>query len=198
MQGYNDYVVDVKTGSISNHVSQGKKWFNIKYGFGDICTCIDFYVPMQIAGELHYCKQISWPSLLLCYSREGFRLIWPSLLLCYSREGFRLIWPSLLLCYSREGFRLIWGFLLKQLSSKCSKNKRWKIIKLTVNTGQVMFSGEFYLTDPLIQLTKSLVKYRFSLHNLLYYLNAVAVCIVGISWCQKRELSVFKAKKRKF
>ena len=32
-----------------------------------------------------------------------------------------------------------------------------------------MFSGEIYYTDPLIQLTKSLVKHRFSLHNLLRY-----------------------------
>jgi len=35
--------------------------------------------------------------------------------------------------------------LLKQLSSRCSKNiKMKKIIKLTVNTGQVMFSGKIY------------------------------------------------------
>jgi len=33
---------------------------------------------------------------------------------------------------------------LKQLSSSFSKNKKWKILKLTVNTGQVMFSGEIY------------------------------------------------------
>ena len=32
-----------------------------------------------------------------------------------------------------------------------------------------MFSGEIYYIDPLIQLTKSLVKHRFSLHNLLRY-----------------------------
>jgi len=32
-----------------------------------------------------------------------------------------------------------------------------------------MFSGEIYFTDPLIQLTKSLVKHRFTLHNLLRY-----------------------------
>jgi len=33
-------------------------------------------------------------------------------------------------------------FILKQLSSKCLKNE--KILKLPVNTGQVMFSGEIY------------------------------------------------------
>jgi len=46
------------------------------------------------------------------------------------------------------------------------------IIKLTVNTGQVMFNGEIYYYDRFIQvrkLTKSLVKQRFSLHNLLRY-----------------------------
>ena len=48
---------------------------------------------------------------------------------------------------------------LKQLTSRFSKSK--KIIKLTVNTGQVMFSGEIFYYDPLIQLTKSLVKQRF-------------------------------------
>ena len=32
-----------------------------------------------------------------------------------------------------------------------------------------MFSGEIYYTDPLIQLTKSLVKHSFILHNLLHY-----------------------------
>jgi len=35
---------------------------------------------------------------------------------------------------------------LKQLTSRCSKiyKKNENIIKLTVNTGQVMFSGEIY------------------------------------------------------
>jgi len=51
------------------------------------------------------------------------------------------------------------------------------IIKLTVNTGQVMFSGELYFTDPLIQfgkLTKSLVIHRF--FCIIYCVtNAVAV-----------------------
>jgi len=32
-----------------------------------------------------------------------------------------------------------------------------------------MFSGEIYYTDPLFQLTKSLVKHCFSLHNQLRY-----------------------------
>ena len=32
-----------------------------------------------------------------------------------------------------------------------------------------MFSGEIYYTDTLIQLTKSLVKHRFILHNLQRY-----------------------------
>ena len=44
---------------------------------------------------------------------------------------------------------------LKQLTSKCSKNK------ITVNTGPVMFSGEIYYYWPLIQLTKSLVNIVF-------------------------------------
>ena len=35
-------------------------------------------------------------------------------------------------------------FLLKQLSSRFSKNKNENILKLTVNTGEVMFSGEIY------------------------------------------------------
>jgi len=38
-----------------------------------------------------------------------------------------------------------------------------------VNTGLVVFSGDIYYTDPLMQMTKSLVKRRFSLHNLLRY-----------------------------
>ena len=54
--------------------------------------------------------------------------------------------------------------VLKQLSS------RWKkILKLTLNTGQVMFSWEIYYYWPLNSVDKSLVKYRFSLHNLLCY-----------------------------
>ena len=32
-----------------------------------------------------------------------------------------------------------------------------------------MYSGKIYYTDPFFQLTKSLVKHRFSLHNLLRY-----------------------------
>jgi len=43
------------------------------------------------------------------------------------------------------------------------------IIKLTVNTGQTMFSEEIYYTETLIQLTKYLVKHSFILHNLLRY-----------------------------
>jgi len=62
-----------------------------------------------------------------------------------------------------------------------------------VNTGPVMLSGEIYYTDPLIQLTKSLVKHSFSLHDLLRYVYVYALCIVGISRWQKSELSVFKA-----
>jgi len=42
--------------------------------------------------------------------------------------------------------------------------------KITVNTGHELCSVEkSVITDPLIQLTKSLVKHRFSLHNLLRY-----------------------------
>jgi len=41
--------------------------------------------------------------------------------------------------------------------------------KITIKNGPVMFRGEIYYTDPLIQLTKSLVKHSFSLHNLLRY-----------------------------
>ena len=61
-----------------------------------------------------------------------------------------------------------------QLSFKAAvlqmlKKKMKKTLKLTVNNGPAMFSGEICYTDPLIQLTKSLVKHRFSLHNLLRY-----------------------------
>jgi len=41
-----------------------------------------------------------------------------------------------------------------------------------VNTGQIMFSGEIYYYWPQIQLTKSLVKHSFTLHNLLRYLRS--------------------------
>jgi len=59
---------------------------------------------------------------------------------------------------------------LKQLFSRCSKNKKWmKILKLMLNTGQVMFSGEIYYYWPLNSVDKLLVKHRFSLHNLLRY-----------------------------
>jgi len=51
--------------------------------------------------------------------------------------------------------------------SDAQKNEKQK--KITVNSGPVMFSGEIYYTDPLILLTKSLVKYSFSLHTLLRY-----------------------------
>ena len=52
---------------------------------------------------------------------------------------------------------------LKQLSSRCSKNKNKmkKIIKLTVNTGQVMFSGEIYYYWHLNSVEKSLEKTLF-------------------------------------
>jgi len=41
--------------------------------------------------------------------------------------------------------------------------------KLTVNTGQIMFSEDIYYTETLIQLTKSLVKHGFTFHNILRY-----------------------------
>ena len=64
---------------------------------------------------------------------------------------------------------------LKSAILQMLKKKKKKIIKCTVNTGPVMFSGEIYYTDPLIQLTKSLVKTnRFSSHNYCAT-NAVAV-----------------------
>ena len=66
-----------------------------------------------------------------------------------------------------------------------------EILKLTVNTGQVMLSGKIYYYLPLNSVAKSLIKHRFSLHNLL------PLCIVGISRWQKSKMSVFKAKKVK-
>ena len=45
-----------------------------------------------------------------------------------------------------------------------------KIILLMVNTGKLYSVEKSIITDPLIhvrKLTKSLVKHRFSLHNLL-------------------------------
>jgi len=57
-----------------------------------------------------------------------------------------------------------------------------------------MFSGEIYYTDPLIQLTKSLVKHCFSLH---IYCVTYAVAVMhsrNIRW-QKSKVSVFKANK---
>jgi len=39
--------------------------------------------------------------------------------------------------------------------------------KKRVNTDQVMFSGEIYYYWPINAVEKSLVKHRFSLHNLL-------------------------------
>jgi len=44
-----------------------------------------------------------------------------------------------------------------------------KLLKLTVNTGQVMFSEDIYYYWSLNAVDKSLVKHRFSLHNLLRY-----------------------------
>jgi len=41
--------------------------------------------------------------------------------------------------------------------------------KITVNTGQVMFSGEIYFYWSLNSVGKSLVKHRFSFYNLLRY-----------------------------
>jgi len=49
------------------------------------------------------------------------------------------------------------------------KSKMKKILKWTVNTDQVMFSGEIYYYWPLNSVDKSFLKHRFSLHNLLRY-----------------------------
>jgi len=55
-----------------------------------------------------------------------------------------------------------------------------------VNTGPVMLSGEIYYTDPLIQLTKLLVKHSF--FCIIYCVtNAVAVMYRrNISMAEKR------------
>jgi len=53
-----------------------------------------------------------------------------------------------------------------QMLKKIKKNE--KNIK-TVNTGQVMFSGEIYYYWPLNSVDKSMVNQPFSLHNLLRY-----------------------------
>ena len=84
--------------------------------------------------------------------------------------------------------------VLKQLSSSCSK--KLKMNKITVNTGPVMFSGEIYYTEPLIQLTKSLVKHSFSLHNLLRYLRSSRYMYSrSIPW-QKSMKCLFLKQKR--
>jgi len=64
---------------------------------------------------------------------------------------------------------------LKQLSSRFSKNKNWKKkLKLTLNSGQVMFSGEIYYYWPLNLVDKSLVNIFFPC--IIYCIsNAVAV-----------------------
>jgi len=49
-------------------------------------------------------------------------------------------------------------------------NNEKKNMKLTLNPGQVMLNEESFIIDPFkSQLTKSFVKHRFSLHNLLCY-----------------------------
>jgi len=46
-------------------------------------------------------------------------------------------------CFEKPAPVLYYLLFLKQLTSRCAKNKNKKN-KLTVNTGQVMFSGEIY------------------------------------------------------
>ena len=41
--------------------------------------------------------------------------------------------------------------------------------KLTVDTGQIMFSEDFFYNWTINLVDKSLVKHRISLHNLLRY-----------------------------
>ena len=54
-------------------------------------------------------------------------------------------WSSTTLVYARVWSNELYYPLLKQLSSRYSKNKRTKKkMKLKVNTGQVMFIGEIY------------------------------------------------------
>ena len=48
------------------------------------------------------------------------------------------------------------------------KYNKWKK-ELRVNTCHEISLEKSIITDPLIQLTKSLVKHRFSLHNQLRY-----------------------------
>jgi len=68
-----------------------------------------------------------------------------------------------------------------------------------VNTGQAMFSGEIYYYWPLIQLTKSLVKHCFSLHNIIIYCvtNAVAVMYNRNIPMAEKRIVCFQSKKVK-
>jgi len=74
--------------------------------------------------------------------------------------------------------------MLTQLTSRCSKNKRNKK-KLTVNTGQVIFSGEIYYNTPLNSVDKIVGKTSFFLciiycvTNYISYVHCIHV--VGIS-----------------
>ena len=84
---------------------------------------------------------------------------------------------------------------LKQLSSRCSKNKIWKqILKLTVNTGQVMFSGEICYYWPLIQLTNRWQNIAF-LCIIYCVTNAVAVMYSRNIPMAEQRIVCFQSKK---
>ena len=74
------------------------------------------------------------------------------------------------------------------------KKKKWKIKKLMVKTGRVMFSGEIYYYWPLNsceKVDKIVGKTSFFLCIIYCSSNAVAIMY-------SRILSVFKAKKWKY
>jgi len=75
-------------------------------------------------------------------------------------------WQRLLVCQVFSEASRTCIFCLKQLTSRCSKNVSF--IKLTVNTGHAIFSGEIYYYWPLNSVDKTLVKHRFSLQNLIW------------------------------
>ena len=79
--------------------------------------------------------------------------------------------------------------MLKQIKVKT-------ILKLTVNTGQVMFSGEIYYYWPLNSVDKSLVKHHF-LCIIYCVSNAVAVMYSKNIVMAEKRIVCFQSKKVK-
>jgi len=108
--------------------------------------------------------------------------------ICFSMSTLKNDWQKVFTIWHVCSLDLLlFGYTFKQTSFKAADLQMLKK-KLTVNTGQVMFSGEIYYYWPINSVDKSFEKHRFSLHNLIMYSRNIPMAEKRIVWFQSKKV----------